>query len=388
MPTGLLRYMQGPGALRDRRASRHPPHRIRTYWFDVDLSITFHRWVFGGGPVKGKFSLSAADAAFIRSAPLVITHRIESEATCESLWQTLTSDGALTSWAHGITGADWTSDRPFGIGTTRTVRAGAFAALNERFFRWDEGRRMSFYVESASLPGFKRFAEDLVLEPTSTGSRLTWTFAVQAQPWFAPHSDSVPDRSSNASPAAGPTAPSTTHFKELHDDGDRDRHDHTGVRRHSDTGSARRPYCFRMVGRTDHFEQRARRLDRWRGIIARRASELADVVHRDMGKPHPDAMLEIAMALEHLAWASKNARKVLGRRSVRSSLLTVNQAASVEYRPLGVIGVIGPWNYPVFTPLGSLSFSLAAGNAVVYKPSEFAPAVGQWLGRAFRRGRP
>lgn len=131
------------------------------------------------------------------------------------------------------------------------------------------------------------------------------------------------------------------------------------------------------------FEQRARRLDRWRGIIARRASELADVVHRDMGKPHPDAMLEIAMALEHLAWASKNARKVLGRRSVRSSLLTVNQAASVEYRPLGVIGVIGPWNYPVFTPLGSLSFSLAAGNAVVYKPSEFAPAVGQWLGRAF-----
>ncbi len=55
--------------------------------------------------MKGKFSLSAADAAFIRSAPLVITHRIESEATCESLWQTLTSDGALTSWAHGITGA-------------------------------------------------------------------------------------------------------------------------------------------------------------------------------------------------------------------------------------------------------------------------------------------
>ena len=69
------------------------------------------------------------------------------------------------------------------------------------------------------------------------------------------------------------------------------------------------------------FEQRARRLDRWRGIIARRASELADVVHRDMGKPHPDAMLEIAMALEHLAWASKNARKVLGRRSVRSSFV-------------------------------------------------------------------
>ncbi|MDJ0112692.1 SRPBCC family protein, partial [Rhodococcus erythropolis] len=86
--------------------------------------------------MRGKFSLAAADADFVRSAPLVITHRIESEATCESLWQTLTADGALTSWARGITGADWTSARPFGIGTTRTVRAGAFAALNERFFRW------------------------------------------------------------------------------------------------------------------------------------------------------------------------------------------------------------------------------------------------------------
>ncbi|UJC80213.1 SRPBCC family protein [Rhodococcus erythropolis] len=136
--------------------------------------------------MMGRFSLAAADEDFIRSAPVRITHRIESEATCESVWQTLTSDGALASWARGITGADWTSARPFGIGTTRTVRAGAFAALNERFFRWDEGHRMTFYVESASLPGFKRFAEDLVLEPTSAGSRLTWTFAVQAQPWFAP----------------------------------------------------------------------------------------------------------------------------------------------------------------------------------------------------------
>ena len=131
------------------------------------------------------------------------------------------------------------------------------------------------------------------------------------------------------------------------------------------------------------FDERAHRLDRWRGIIARRAPELAEVIHLEMGKPHPDAMLEIAMALEHLAWASKNAGKVLGRRSVRSSVLTINQAASLEYRPLGVVGVIGPWNYPIFTPLGSISFALAAGNAVVYKPSEFAPGVGEWLGRAF-----
>ena len=61
----------------------------------------------------------------------------------------------------------------------------------------------------------------------------------------------------------------------------------------------------------------------------------------------------------------------------------LNQAASVEYQPLGVIGVIGPWNYPVFTPMGSIGYALAAGNAVVFKPSELTTGVGQWLVQSF-----
>ena len=56
-----------------------------------------------------------------------------------------------------------------------------------------------------------------------------------------------------------------------------------------------------------------------------------------------------------------------------------NQAASVEYLPLGVVGVIGPWNYPVFTPMGSIGYALAAGNTVVFKPSELTPDVRVWL---------
>ena len=67
-----------------------------------------------------------------------------------------------------------------------------------------------------------------------------------------------------------------------------------------------------------------------------------------------------------------------------------NQAATVEYRPLGVVGVIGPWNYPVFTPMGSIAYALAAGNAVVFKPSEHTPGIGVWLAETFREavGRP
>ncbi len=46
--------------------------------------------------------------------------------------------------------------------------------------------------------------------------------------------------------------------------------------------------------------------------------------------------------------------------------------------------MIGPWNYPVFTPIGSIAYALAAGNAVVFKPSELTPATGEWLVQAFR----
>ncbi len=127
------------------------------------------------------------------------------------------------------------------------------------------------------------------------------------------------------------------------------------------------------------FADRKHLLDQWRGVLTRRMAQLADLVHQETGKPHGDAQLEIGLAIDHLAWAAGNAEKVLGRRRVPSGLLLANQAASVEYLPLGVVGVIGPWNYPVFTPMGSIAYALAAGNAVVYKPSELTTGVGVWL---------
>jgi aldehyde dehydrogenase (NAD+) len=138
------------------------------------------------------------------------------------------------------------------------------------------------------------------------------------------------------------------------------------------------------------YDERARHLTTWKGVVTRRLAQLADVMHQETGKPHGDAMLEAALAIDHLSWAAGHAEKVLKRRRVPSGLLMANQAASVEYRPLGVVGVIGPWNYPVFTPMGSIAYALAAGNAVVFKPSEYTPGVGEWLARTFQQavGRP
>ena len=125
------------------------------------------------------------------------------------------------------------------------------------------------------------------------------------------------------------------------------------------------------------------RLLAWKSYLTRYLGRLAQLVHEETGKPLDDAKLEIILAIVHIDWAAKHARRVLRPRRVRSGLVAINQASFVEYQPLGVIGVIGPWNYPVFTPVGSIAYALAAGNAVVFKPSELTPATGDWLVRSF-----
>ncbi|GAB2978743.1 aldehyde dehydrogenase family protein [Amycolatopsis acidiphila] len=136
------------------------------------------------------------------------------------------------------------------------------------------------------------------------------------------------------------------------------------------------------------FDGRGARLRRWAANVTRRMDELCEVVQQETGKPHGDAQLEIVLAIEHIAWAARHAPKVLGRKRRSAGLLLSNHTASVEYLPLGVVGVIGPWNYPVYTPLGSITYALAAGNAVVFKPSEYTPGVGKWLVDTFAEAVP
>ncbi|WP_371409598.1 aldehyde dehydrogenase family protein [Micromonospora zamorensis] len=131
------------------------------------------------------------------------------------------------------------------------------------------------------------------------------------------------------------------------------------------------------------FTGRRDRLLRWRALLAKRIEQLAELVHVEGGKPVADAIVEIVTAIEHIDWAARNAGRVLGPRRVRSRLILAEFSGHLEYQPHGVVGVIGPWNYPVFTPIGSAAYALAAGNAVVLKPSEYTPVVGQWLVDSF-----
>ncbi|GAA5043757.1 aldehyde dehydrogenase family protein [Nocardia callitridis] len=136
------------------------------------------------------------------------------------------------------------------------------------------------------------------------------------------------------------------------------------------------------------FSGRKRWLLEWKRDITRRASELVDLLCEETGKPEADAAIEVMLTIENLDWAARNAARTLGRRKLGATWLSRHQSATVGYLPLGVIGVLGSWNNPVFTPMGSISYAMAAGNAVVFKPHELTTGVGVWLADSWRRLAP
>lgn len=122
------------------------------------------------------------------------------------------------------------------------------------------------------------------------------------------------------------------------------------------------------------FEARAEELTAFRKALAAHADEIADLLHRENGKPELEALVEVIIALSHVKHAAACAERAMAPRRVSPGVLA-NFRATISYHPLGVIGVIGPWNYPLFTPMGSIAYALAAGNAVVWKPSELTPLL-------------
>ena len=131
------------------------------------------------------------------------------------------------------------------------------------------------------------------------------------------------------------------------------------------------------------FTARKKVLLAWCALLTSKIDEIATLIKSETGKPLSDATLEATLAIGHLAWAAKSAEKVLSPQRRPSGILMFNMSSVVDRVPFGVVGVIGPWNYPIFTPMGSIAYALAAGNAVVFKPSEYTPGVGSLLARTF-----
>lgn len=136
------------------------------------------------------------------------------------------------------------------------------------------------------------------------------------------------------------------------------------------------------------FSTRRRAMLNWSREIVARSDLLVSLIQRENGKPSDDGYMELVIAVEHIKWAADHAQSVLRRRRVSPGILMANYSATVGYEPFGVVGVISPWNYPLFAPIAPVASALAAGNTVVMKPSEHATAVALELVDCFRSANP
>ena len=131
------------------------------------------------------------------------------------------------------------------------------------------------------------------------------------------------------------------------------------------------------------FTERAAHIHQMRRYIAEHAEELATVVSQSNGKTRVDALatevLPCALACD---WYAKNAEKVLKpRRRPGGNILFFNKKTQMQRLPLGVVGIISPWNYPLSIPFGEVVMGLMAGNAVILKVAAATPAVGEAIER-------
>ncbi|MFL5843323.1 MAG: aldehyde dehydrogenase family protein [Solirubrobacteraceae bacterium] len=123
------------------------------------------------------------------------------------------------------------------------------------------------------------------------------------------------------------------------------------------------------------FEGRGRILLRCQKWLLDNAERVIETIVSETGKTWEDAQLaEISYGANAFGFWAKNAEKYLADERVRSaSVMLKGKRLMMRYKPLGLIGVIGPWNYPLTNSFGDCIPALAAGNAVILKPSEVTP---------------
>ena len=110
----------------------------------------------------------------------------ELDVSPEHLFAIFEDEVSWTVWCPGIDGVDWTSPRPFGVGTTRTVHLKGGLDVYERFIAWESGRRMAFVLDGASQEVWWTFGELYQVEALGGGrSRLAWTVAYEPRGVFA-----------------------------------------------------------------------------------------------------------------------------------------------------------------------------------------------------------
>ncbi|HEX7670464.1 MAG TPA: aldehyde dehydrogenase family protein [Polyangiaceae bacterium] len=136
------------------------------------------------------------------------------------------------------------------------------------------------------------------------------------------------------------------------------------------------------------FSERRRHVLKMRDYVVSHAEELAAVVSRDNGKTRMDALTtEVIPSALAADWYGKNAEKALAPKNLAmGSILFFNKKNRLERVPLGVVGIISPWNYPLSIPFGEVVMGLMAGNAILLKVAAATITVGQAIEKIVAAG--
>src|SRR5438477_6597690 len=135
------------------------------------------------------------------------------------------------------------------------------------------------------------------------------------------------------------------------------------------------------------FRERGRLIMKARKIILKELEEIALLISRETGKPVSEAIaMELTTSLDLMQYFARKTPSLLRPRRVSVGQYWSMGRSSYEiYKPMGVVGIISPWNFPWATPLDEVVMALMAGNAVVFKPSELTPLTGLKIKDVFDR---
>lgn len=140
--------------------------------------------------------------------------------------------------------------------------------------------------------------------------------------------------------------------------------------------------AFFQSGGTRSYESRVRQLNLLEELILKNEKAIVQSLYEDLRKPEVESFTsEIAFLIEEIRFTRKHLKRWMQRRSVQTPLHLQPGRSQIYREPLGVVLVIGPWNYPFQLAIAPLIGAIAAGNCVIVKPSELAPATSALIRR-------
>ena len=134
------------------------------------------------------------------------------------------------------------------------------------------------------------------------------------------------------------------------------------------------------------LKERACILKRAQQLLIRQSRDFAETITLEMGRPFAESFaVEVEAGIDLIGYYAKKAGPFLKDRKVPlHNIFFLGRKSYIHFQPLGVLGIIAPWNWSLLIPLGGIVPALLTGNSVVFKPSEYAPLVGEKIYHLFQ----